>query len=213
VTQLKTWLAEGVKFGATVGVWLLFNKIAPDFDDLRADAAKQIITALIAGVVTFGLLDLLLGRPLIKLVWSQAGKAIPDRRPDLHLPFPNKRILRVDVMVEGKTPVALFADWLSRKLGIRCVLTMKPRGTARCVLQASPTGVVLSGNAIEFDLVDGLSDGINSYVEFSVSPQHASTSANRVDCRVELRTPSGHTFWIHCLVRRDSGIDGFALGG
>jgi len=213
VNRFKTWLAEGVKFGATVGVWLVLRKIAPDVEGPTADAIQQVAVAFIAGILTFFVLDVVLGRPAVQLVWQQGGKAIPDRRPDLNLKYGSKRVLRVDVMMEGRTPIAYFVGWLSRKLGLRCILTMKPQGTARCVPQAKPDEVTLSGNVITFGLSDGLTEGINSFIEFSVSPLHNSTSPSRIDCRMEIRTRKGHKFWLHRLVRREPGIDGFAIGG
>src|SRR4051794_6249268 len=98
----------------------------------------QIAAAIIAGLVTYAILDLVLGRPLLKLVWLQGGRAVLDRRPDLNLRFGHKRVLRVDVMMEGRTPVAMFVGWLALHHKLHCNLTMRPRETARCVRQASP---------------------------------------------------------------------------
>lgn len=211
MTDIKTSVTDALKFASTVGVWYLLQLIFPNFSGPWADAATQIFTALLAGGLVVAVREIVLGGPTLRVEWAAGGRAIPDKCPDLRVPFGEKMALHANVIMEGRSLLARGLMARSRRTPLELTLSLRPPTTARCVRQGGSGRV--RNSVVTFDLSAGLRVGINSDIEFSVTPSHNTIMQSRIDCDMQLRAQTGHHFRLLRLIDLDSGIDGFVIGG
>ncbi|QTJ64955.1 hypothetical protein HYG77_04650 [Rhodococcus sp. ZPP] len=211
MSKLRIWFEESIKFAICVGVFRLFEWKAPEFDAMWADVLKQILLALIAGVITYGIFEVALGRPTVHLMWYLKEEVLAIGRPDLPIPVNGRRVIQLQFHAAGTTPMSRWVcAWtIGRPLDL--VLSFRPTGLVALSKQSYAPEVDVTPSQITFHINNGLRIGVNDSVEIAIRPLASGPMmAAPLDFSARLR-PASTRIPFGRLVGIDKGVDGFQV--
>lgn len=206
--------ADALKYSITVITFLLLQQIDP-ISSLADDLGVQILVALGSALLSVLVIDVLLGRPVLRAQWIVRNQPINSGMPE------------IDETIEGSfTPISLTYVLEGAGLLYWWAKRLAEKGEVTCVLSIAPSEVVLGsvavgGGANKFDDDSGNLESkfANGFIktgsrrcEFELIPVEDASIDQELSCAMHLvREKCG--WLIRVIVKCDTGIDGFRIRG
>ncbi|MDV6271121.1 hypothetical protein [Rhodococcus globerulus] len=210
--EFRAWLAESVKFAVAIFVFIVFEKIAPTFNALYVDVLKQAALALIAGAITFGLFDVILGRPTVELRWCIRDEVVATGTPELVIAPGARQILQLQLHGVGRPGLATWICKLSEKRPMEVAIVLRPQNLVTMTKQQFNDTVHVTPHKIVFERATGVHTGMNDSIEIAFRKRiDGAAMAAPLEFSTTLRTTAPTKIPFGKLVKTGSSIDGFIV--
>lgn len=200
-------ISESLRFAAAIGAFLLLEELAPDIEGMTADAIASVIQALLAGVLSFLVLDILLGRTVVRAEWTIDNRKAADRQSVIRLSA--GEALPCHVSLEGERLGLPFrvVYALARQPALQIRLRLRPAKTLTYIKQRPAGNAHFQRNTLTLTVREGLYAGEVAWCEFTSQREETAKSGNKVRVTATISSPSVVRFLLPLLVRVDSGVD------
>lgn len=209
-------MQDALGFVVSTALFVALRALGINAENDIANALVVAVEIVLSGILGYALSNLFFGRPTVGLIWKLDSDHVESGRPDLQLANGRKRVVHLEVKVEGKGKLlAGLIFWHSKNNPYTVVCQMTPDDLVLINRQKSDSRQTVEVDRaacrirfLDRKMVEGATI---ASLEFSV--KHRTRARERdtpLDLAMHLEA-NGLGRFLSKLVRLDTGVSGFQV--
>jgi hypothetical protein len=209
---------ETVRVATGIALYLALNKWAATLTQTLGTNASfipplmTVLEVIISALVVVFVSGYVLGRPTVSLLWRTEANGLPQSGR-VNLPAQGQSV-HLQIELHGDTLLRRTLSLICKRYPLELTLEVSPADSLamRIEYQLPLTGVIVANSKIIFQSVD-LRPGMNRTLQLTIRRSDGSSFPIPVSVGVSSRFAGARMLGWVGLVRFESGISGFNLGG